>query len=239
MRLQNKNFTFALATGDKPVSRLLTSNVVIDGKKTDILLSQLFYDKRKESGNRIKGYSILEHANERGEIEINDRIYKLSFSGSEENFTLLSVTDPKDFTWNDKTMPESEEQALEKLIQESAPVVQIEDQPLQNETSETEPTTRSHDEAGATLFTNADYEREKSLNPEFAEYNTVPESEMKLLVNESALPENPDDEEEKLVLIELNGDKDFGIHIREEYKIELNQTDKTFTYEKIPIETES
>lgn len=239
MRLQNKNFTFKTATGDMPVSRLLTSNVVIDDKKTDILLSQLFYDKRKEASGFIKGYSILEHANERGEIQINNRVYKLTFSGKDDDFVLQSVTDPTNVTWLDKTMSDSETLELEKLIEQSAPVVQQQEQPLKTETSETELTTRSHDETGAKLFTNEDYEIEKSMNPEFAEYNTVPESAMKLLVNESALPETDADTEEKLVLIELNGQKDFGIHIREEYKITLNSADKTFAFERISETIES
>lgn len=238
MRLQNKNFTFKTATGDMPVSRLLTANVVIDDKRTDILLSQLFYDKRKESSGFVKGYSILEHANERGEIKINNRVYKLTFNGKDDDFVFSSAIDPTNVTWLDKTMSDSETLELEKLIEQSAPVVQQQEQPLETETSETELTTRSHDEAGAKLFTNEDYEQEKLMNPEFTEYNTVPESAMKLLVNESALLETDTDTEEKLVLIELNGQKDFGIHIREDYKIELNQMNKVFTFERITADVE-
>lgn len=231
MRLQNKNFTFNVESGDKPVSRLLTSNLVIDGKLTDIMLSDLFYGTRKENRNTIKGFSILQFIKE-NKIEINDRVYEFTFTGDKDNFVLQSSTDPTDFTYNDKTMSDDETLALEKRIQESAPAVQSKEQPPAIETSETEITTRN-DETGATLFVNEDYNEERISNPEFTEYNTSPISNTKLLVNESALPESSDDVEEKLVLIQIVDEREFEILKRDEYEIILNQTDKTFEYKKI------
>lgn len=231
MRLQNKNFTFNVESGDKPVSRLLTSNLVIDGKLTDIMLSDLFYGTRKENRNTIKGFSILQFIKE-NKIEINDRVYEFTFTGDKDNFVLQSATDPIDFTYNDKTMSDDETLALEKRIQESAPAVQSKEQPPAIETSETEITTRN-DETGATLFVNTDYNEERTSNPEFTEYNTSPISNTKLLVNENALPESSDDVEEKLVLIQIVDESEFEILKRDEYEIILNQTDKTFEYKKI------
>lgn len=231
MRLQNKNFTFNVESGDKPVSRLLTSNLVIDGKLTDIMLSDLFYGTRKENRNTIKGFSILEFI-KNNKIEINDRIYEFTFTGDKDNFVLQSATDPTDFTYNDKTMSDDETLALEKRIQESAPALTQQEQPPAEETP-IEITTRKTDDAGAPLFENEDYNEEKSSNPEFVEYNTNPISNTKLLVNESALPETQEDVEEKLVLIEIRDEQEFEIMQRNEYEITLNQTDKTFEYKKI------
>lgn len=233
MRLQNKNFTFNVESGDKPVSRLLTSNVVIDGKLTDIMVSDLFYGTRKENKNAIKGFSILEFVKD-NKIQINDRVYEFTFTGDKDNFVLQSVTDPTDFTYNDKTMPDDETLALEKRIEESAPAVQSKEQPPAIETSEqAEITTRTTDETGAILFVNTDYNEERASNPEFTEYNTSPISNTKLLVNEGALPESTDDVEEKLVLIQIVDEQEFEILKRDEYEIILNQTDKTFEYKKI------
>lgn len=236
MRLQNKNFTFNIESGDKPVSRLLTSNLVIDEKLTDILLSDLFYSSRKENRNTIKGFSILQFIKD-NKIQINERVYTFTFVGDKDNFVLSSATDPTDFTYNDKTMSDAERVALEKRIQDSAPAIQQQEQPPVAENITTEITTRT-DASGAILFDNEDYNTEKRTNPEFTEYNTSPESNIKLLVNETQLPETTDDVEEKLVLIEIKNTEDFAIMLREEYKITLNEQDKTFTYEKIAVEAE-
>lgn len=198
MRLQNKNFTFNVESGDRPFSRLLTSNLVIDGKLTDILLSDLFYGTRKENKNTIKGFSILELVKD-NKIQINERIYELSFTGDKDNFVLQSINEPNDFTYNDKTMSESESSAIEKRIIESAPAIQQQEQPPVEETSNTELTTHT-DETGANLFKNSDYNKEREMNLEFTEYNTIPISNMKLLVDEISLQNDDEQNEENTTL---------------------------------------
>lgn len=230
MRLQQKIYTFTLASGDKPHSRVLTSNVVINNKLTDLLVSQLFHEKYKQIDNTIRGYSpILENIDSKGDILINDIVYHIEFTGDKDNFILSSVADPTNYILNDKIINETEENYFETLIQSLAPTESTE-QPQETKTvEETEP-------VGALLFDPEDYKLEKENNPEFTEYNTVPKSNMRLLVNESELPETEEDDEEKIVLIELERDE-FAILLREEYLININQNEKTFTFEKIDDST--
>lgn len=228
MRLQHKNFTFTLIDGDKTMSRILTSNVVIDNKITNLLISQLFHGVRKEAKNTVRGYSILEFVDNDGNIDINDKIYNIQFTGDKDNFILKSITDPVNYQLNDKNLTDDESSEYETLITNALTSVQVQEQPLESKTDE------EVQPAGVALFTNEDYNVEKTENPEFVEYNTSPVSNMKLLVNENALPEDVEnDVEEKLVLIEIESPESFAILIRNEYNIELNQNDKTFTFEKI------
>lgn len=222
MRLQNKLFTFKPKIGEDVKSTLLTSNVLIDGKLTDILLSDLFFGIKKTRNNTIRGFSILEFANERNEIEINERVYKISFIGKDdEKFSLAQMRDPIDFVLNDKEISDSESSELEKLIQESAPAKEQE-QPLEPETL-TEFTARN--EAGANLFDNDYYKQElEELQQDgFVEYNTDPRSNMRLLVDERGVEDN--------ILIEIEKD-DFAILINEEYETTRDLENKTFTYNK-------
>lgn len=226
MRLQQKQFTFNLVDGNKTMSDILRSNVVINNKLSNVLVSQLFYDNVKQKNNTLKGYSILEFVDEQGNISVNEKIYNITFTGDKDNFILKSVTEPTGVVMNDKELKENESKVFEELLTNST-TVDEQEQPLEQKTDdEVIP-------AVVTLFKNEDYESEKESNENFIEYNTEPVSNLKLLVNESELPETQEDVEEKLVLIEIESEQSFSILIREEYKIELNQENKTFTFEKI------
>lgn len=229
MRLQNKVYEFTLPGGDKPISRLLTSNLVVNGKQSDMILSELFYGIKKEKNNTIKGYSILEFLDEKGNIQVNDKIYNLSFLGSEETFILKSATEPKDYTLNDKEMTEEETKQIENKIEASAPS-EVPTQPLEVKTEEEIPQVG----AETSLFENEEYEQEKSdLKEEgFTEYLTEPKSNIKALVNQE------EGKREKIVLIEIH-ENDYEILDLDEYEIELDNKNKTFTVRQLTDKEEA
>lgn len=230
MRLQNKTFIFTTLSNDATQSDFSKSFVKINNKLTDIKLFDLFYGIKNQRKNTIKSYSILEFVDELGNIEINEKVYNISFAGDNDEFILSKSIDPLTFTLNDKNISDDEIALLEKRIIDSAPV-DVQEQPLEQITEAIETP-----EAGAPiLFTNTDYENEREdlKQDGFVEYNTNPASNVKLLVNEKKLPEKADEEEEIIVLIEIESNDSFAILIRDEYEIKLNENDKTFTYEKI------
>lgn len=222
MRLQNKNFTFTLASNDKPMSRIITSALVIDNKLTTILVSDLFIGLRKERGNVVKGFSILELI-KNNKIEINARVYELTFSGDKDNFNLTSIDDPTGFILNDKEINDEQLIEFEKLIETNAPEkLTTQEQPLNVES-----TNEEIQSAGDVLFTNEDYnfELQDLQNDGYVEYNTSPRSNMKLLVNER-------DENAEHELIEIEHDN-FAILDLNEYEIKTNREDKTFTLTRV------
>lgn len=252
MRLQHKNFQFLRTIdGERPVSKILTSKVFVNNIETDILVSQLFFGVKKESNNFVKGYSILEFVNDANEIQINDKIYKLSFVGAHDNESIMlkSIADPTGFVLVDKNLPDSEFASIESRIENVAPALNdaINEQPRESDNQ----TKSSSDNIGAgaiVLYTNADYENERDdLRDEgFVEYQTDPKSNSRLLVNERAIPESKvgvvefnandfivdyDDAQQNIVLIELQRD-DFVIDFFEDYNIVFNIETKTFTCEK-------
>lgn len=232
MRLQNKTFIFTTSSNDATQSDFSKSFVKINNKLTDIKLFDLFYGIKNQRKNTIKSYSILEFVDELGNIEINEKVYNISFAGDNDEFILSKSYDPLIFILNDKNISNDEIALLEKRIIDSAPV-DVQEQPLEQKTEALETP-----EAGAhiKLFTNSDYEQEKEdlKQDGFVEYNTFPTSNVKLLVNEKILETDVDDEQdEKIVLIEIESNDSFAILIRDEYEIKLNTNDKTFTYEKI------
>lgn len=232
MRLQHKVFTFLLPSGDKPISRLLTSKVKVNNIESDILMSDLFHSIKKESGNTITGFSVLELLNDNNEIKINDKIYTLAFVNDNEEFNLSKVTDPKNFVRNDIETTEDEDKEIENRIIDSVPVIEEASQQPDAATSEEQSSAGTQ---SIPVFENEDYNSEKEDQEKegYVEYNTNPKSNMRLLVQEKSLPETPEDEYEKIVVVEI-GEDDFEIGIRSEYKLELNSEDKTFTYTPNP-----
>lgn len=236
MRLQNKNFTFTIeSSNDKPMSRVLTSNVVIDGKLTEIQTSQLFYGIKRERANVVRGYSPLEFLNENGEIQIDERVYKISFVGDKDNFILKSHDDPENYTLEDKTLNESDAKQFEQLITSSAPT--------NDELSHTQPrvdgseTERESNQTGADLITvhekSDDYNGEVSDLTQigYVEHETNPISNHTLLVR--VPEENMSDEQIQrcTILIERTID-DYEIIEKSEYEItDINPEQKTFTWQ--------
>lgn len=249
MRLQHKNFQFLRTIdGERPVSKILTSKVFVNNIETDILVSQLFFGVKKESNNFVKGYSILEFVNDANEIQINDKIYKLSFIGANDNESIMlkSIADPTGFVLTDKNLPDSEFASIESRIENVAPALNVtsNEQPRESDNQ----TKSSSDNIGVgaiVLYTNTDYENERDdlRDDGFVEYNTDPISNSKLLVNERVVDKqktthnandyiiNDDDAQQNIVLIELQRD-DFVIDFFEDYNITFNIETKTFTCEK-------
>lgn len=219
MRLQHKVYEFTLIDGDKPMSRLLTSNLTINQKLSDILVSDLFYGIKKEKGNTIKGYSIFEFLDDKGNIQINDKIYNIGFTGDKDNYILKSVSDPKDFVLDDKEMPDAEVKIIEQRIESSAPS-EIPKQPQEVQTQATEAG------AGESIYESKEYEQERDdLKEEgFKEYLTEPKSNYRCLVK------HEEGKEQKLVLIEIMKD-DYKILDLDEYILEFDDEKKTFTCE--------
>lgn len=234
MRLQHKVFTFALPSGDKPISRLLTSKVKVNEKETDILMSDLFHSIKKEKGNTIVGWSILEMLNDKGEIAINDKVYTISFQSAEETFVLVKVSDHPNFQLTDKETSEEEDKFIEQRIIDSVPVIEEASQQPGSADS------ASQEAAGTQsipIYENEDYESEKAdlAKEGYVEYNTNPKSNFRLLVQEETLPETEKDEYDKIAVIEIEED-DFATLDRKDYKLELNSEDKTFTYSLVGVE---
>lgn len=221
MWLQNKDFKFTLPDGDKPISRLLTSSLVINEKISDITLGDLFYGKTKEVKNSITGYSILEFLDEKGNISINDKIYNLSFTGDKDNFILNKVSEPKMITYKDKEFSEDKLKTLEERIEsfgrvEPPAASEVPTQPQETKTEEEIP---QEVVEGSNLFTSEEYEEEKeNLKGEgFHEYLTEEKSNYRLLVRDN-----------KLVLIELFKD-DYEVLELDNYNLVRNDKSKTFT----------
>lgn len=220
MRLQHLVYGFLLQSGDEPKSKLLTSTLIVNGNNSKVTLSELFFGNFKERDNTIKGYSILEFLDENGNIQINDKIYNLSFQSDEEIFLLKSVVLPS-IQLSDKELSDEEVKTIENKIEGSAPS-EIPMQPQEEKTDE------NLEEAAPTIFENEEYEEEKEdLIPEgYVEFNTEPKSNFRLLVKQR------DDKKFKAYLIELLED-DYQILELDEYKIDLNLKQKQFTWEKI------
>lgn len=216
-RLQHKNFTFGLPSGDKPLSRILTSKLIVNKNKTDILISQLFFGIKKENDGSIKGYSILEFLEcETSTILINDKPYIIEFENENEIFVLKSVTEPKNFVLKDKNFDTSE---LEKKIEESTPAQVTEQPPLSKTEEEIQP-------AGVTVFEECEEyksEIQEQINSGYELYNTSEKSNYRLLVCDQKNPQ--------LILIELF-ENDYEVIDENDFEIELNEQEKTFTINK-------
>lgn len=219
MRLQQQVYGFNLQSGDNPVSKILTSKLVVNGKISEILVSELFYGIKKEKNNTIKGYSILQFLDEKGNIQINDKVFKLSFSSDNEDFILSSLTEPSDYTLQDKEMSEEEIKVLETKIESSAPVQQPE-QPQEIETQETEAV------AEDSIYENEDYEAEKNdLKEEgFEEYNTETKSNFRCLVRQES------GKKDKILFIEISED-DYDILPLDGMNVQVDHKTKLFTHD--------
>lgn len=214
MRLQQKIYGFS----NKGDFKLLTSKLIVNGNETDNLLSSLFEGIKKERNNSIRGYSILEFLNEKGEIQINDKVYQLSFKSGDEVFSLSSITDPVDFILNDKEISESQEKSYETLIESSAPV----QEPKQPKESETEETQAGAEET--IIHENEDYNNEvKSLSEDgYKELNTNPKSNYRLLVRKEQEGDSDEQKEKNIILVEITED-DYNLLDVTEFKIEISE----------------
>lgn len=217
MRLQQKVFSFITPEGKIPSEKLLTSKVSVNDIPTDKLLSELFTGIKKEKNGTIKGYSILEHLSEKGNISVNDIKYNISFiSSTGEKIIIKEISDPKDYILDDKELSEDELKVLENFIQESgksSSSEQPQDNQLEAEKSQVE-------DDSVKLYDNEYYNEElkELINSGYKELHTEPKSNFRLLKKE--------DEDD--VLIEITKD-DYEVREISEYKIEVLENNFTIT----------
>lgn len=221
MRLQNKVFEFKKEDGSNPDSKMLTSNIFVNKNKSNFLLSDLFYGIKKEKDNTIKGYSILEFIDEKGNIEVNNKIYSISFGSEIESFILKSCKDPKDFVLNDKELDEDQVKAISEKIESSAPS-EVPTQPLENKTDENQAGVED-----SILFEETEEykdDKEYLLSEGFLEYSTNEKSNYRLFIK--TINENGSDT--KKVLMEVIEDEHEVLEL-DEYKLSLDEKNKTFS----------
>lgn len=226
MRLQDQIFEFGSLDEKKlKLKEITKSNLVKNDTITKTTLGELFKSEiRFKSDTRIKGFSILQFVNEKGEIEIDKSIYKVSFIKDGIPFKINSCVNSQ-MQRSDRKLTDKEVLHFGKLISESTSIDEVKVAAAAKSTSakaeDSASSTEEQAKAGAEvkLFTPENYneDRDELVSDGYNEYETETKSNYRILIKE-----------DEVKLVELKKD-DYKVLDTEKFDIEIDDKNKSFT----------
>lgn len=224
MWLHDKIFEFTSLDGEKlKVLNLSESNLIVSKKLSDKKISDLFKGRIIEKSNRLKGFSLLQEVNEKGEIDIDGTIYTLEFKNGDQVFKYKGCK-KRQLPRSKKKLSNEEITAFGKIIIDTTTKEEVVEAASTTESASAEATPKKKvEEAEAEVVVNKKYEKEKKefIDDGYTEYLTKEKSNYRIL-----------SKKDDVILAELT-DNDYETPDIDDFDIEIDDETKTFTITKI------